>query len=468
MAIKIQGKKIKEGIMQHTLETPSSVERKLILSFEGEEVNKYIDSAVKELSRNVTLDGFRKGKVPAKVIEGKFPEDVQSRASEALVNTNIQKVLTENNIIPVSRVNFVEIEGNTDTQIKRNAAYKFAVSFDVLPEFELPKLEELSIDEEQVVVTEAEIEAFSRRLRQTSATLNPVEEAREPKDFDICTVDIEGSFEGAAVPGMKGENIQVQLKPDADELSKEIENIMRSMKAGEEKTGKIKLPETYPDPNFRNTEIDMKVTLVSISEEVLPELNEELIKKFGFEDMEKFNEFVTENIANQSKQKIKTETQNKLLDQILEGYDYELPKSFVTAHKNEYMMEARKFVMQQGQDPKEAMEALKRMEEDSDVEARKQAKAQVFLMAVALSEKVVISDQELQNYIMRAAQETGQDPKEVMERLYQTGGFNEVSERLQAAKALEIVYSKATKNPVDKDGKPVAVKEEKAAEKDPA
>ncbi len=454
--------------MQHNIEKPSSVERTLTFTLEAEEVSKYIDKAVKELAKSVSLDGFRKGKVPAKVIEGKFPQDVQSRASDALVNENIQAVLKENEINPISRIKFVEIDGNKENVVTRNQGYKFAVSFEVLPEFELPKLEELTIDQLEADVSTQELDDFSRRIRQTSAELTPVEEARLPQDYDICFLDVEATFEGTAIPGLKGENIQIQLKPDADPLSKEIENIVRTVKAGEEKTGKITLPDSYPDPNYRNTEVDMTIKLHSISEEKLPELNEELIKKFGFEDMEKFNLFMFDNIITQNKQKIKTETQNKLLDQVLEAYDYELPPSYVEAHKNEYLMEARNFVMKQGQDPKDAMETFKRMEDEAAVEAQKQAKAQVLLMAIALNEKVVISEQELQSYIVRAAQESGQDPKEVIERLYQSGSINDVNERLMAAKALDIMYNKATKNIVDKDGNKVTPKEEAKAEEQKA
>ncbi len=446
--------------MQHTIENKTSVERKITFNFDAEEVNSYISNAVKELAKTVSLDGFRKGKVPANVIEGKFPHDVQSRANDALVNQNIQKILKENEINPISRIQFVEIEGNEENVLAKNKAYTFAVSFEVLPEIELPVLEELSIDQLEAEVSTEDLNAFSRRIRQTSAELVVIEEERLTQDYDICTVDVEASFEGTPIPGLKGDAIQIQLKPDADPLSQEIEAIIRTMKVNEEKTGKIKLPDTYPDPNYRNTEVDMKIKLHSISEEKLPELDEELVKKFGFEDMDKFNIFMYDNIITQQKQKIKTETQNALLDKVLEGLDYEIPPSFIAAHKNEYMIEARNFLMKQGQDPKEMAEALKRMEEDSDVEARKQAKAQVFLLAIAFNEKVVISEQELQNYIARAAQETGQDPKEVIERLYQSGNINDVHERLMAAKALDIVYNKAKKNPVDKDGKPIVVTEE--------
>ncbi len=446
--------------MQHIIESPTTVTRKLIVNFEPADVNQYINAAIKEVGKDLTIDGFRKGKVPAKVIEGKFPQEVQQRASDALINSNIQSILSDAAITPISRIKMEEIEGNENTVVKRDAAYSFAVSFEVLPEIALPTLSELSVDEVQAEVTEEELNSFSRRLRQTSAQLTPVTEERTPVDYDVCIVDVEGTFEGKLVPGMKGENIHIQLKPEADPVSGDIEKIVRTLKAGEESTGKIKVVDTYPDPTFRGLEIDMRVKLHSISTEELPEIDEEFVKKFGFEDLEKFNIFMSENIMNQNKQKIKTETQNKLLDQVVDALDFEVPPSLIQAHKSEYLMEARNFLQQQGQEPGEMLEALKRMEDDADTEARKQAKAQAFLMALAFNEKILISEKEVQDYILRAAQESGQDPKVVIERLYQTGGINDINERLLAAKALEHMYAAATKKPVDKDGNPVKVTEE--------
>ncbi len=452
--------------MQHTIENPTSVERKITFNFEADEVNTYIDSAIKEIGKTVTLDGFRKGKVPAKVIESRFAQDVISRASDAIVNTNIQSVISENEITPISRIQFVEIEGNENNEIKRDGAYTFAVTFEVLPQIDLPVLEDLKINELRADVSAQELEDFSRRLRQTSATLKPVEEERLPKDYDVCVVDVEGTFEGKPVLGLKAENIHMQLKPESDPLSTEIEAIVRSMNVGEEKTGKVSLSQDFPDPQYRNMQIDMRVKLHSISEEELPALDEEFAKKFGFETMDKLHVFMFNNIITQNKQTIKVDTQNKLLDQVLADLEYDLPQTYVAAHKSEYLMEARNFLMKQGQEPEKMSESIRRMEDEAEVEARKQAKAQAFLMALAIREKIVISDKEVQEYVFRAAQESGQDPKETLDRLYQSGTINDIHERLMAAKALELMYKKAAKTPVDKDGN--AIIDEVIQEKDEA
>lgn len=441
--------------MEYTIETPSAVERKIIFNLEVADVNTYIDKAIKSLSKEVSLNGFRKGKIPASVIESRFAQDVQSRATDSLVNTTIQSCLVENDVNPISRIKFVEIENNENKEVKRNSPHTFAVSFEVLPEMELPVLEELVVNQLQPEVTPEDIEEFMKRVRQTGATLAPVTEDRTPQEGDICLIDVEGTFEGGPVPGMKGENIHIQFKKEANQQTIAIEEILGTLKAGEEKDGKMVIAEEYPDPSFRNQEIDIHVKLHSISLEELPVLDDEFVTKLGFTDLQQLNAFALDSIASQQQQKIKTEAQNKLLDDLLEKLDIALPPSLVEAHKNEYLMEARNFLMQQGQDPQQMTESIARMQEDADREAAKQAKAQTFLLAIAFREKVTISEQEMQDYVVRAAKESGQDPQELMDRLYQSGVVNDIQERLMAAKALEVMYAKAVKNLVDKDGNPV-------------
>ncbi len=446
--------------MENTIESPSSVSKKVTLSLEAAEVNSYIDKAIKQISKDVQLDGFRKGKVPAKVIEKRFEKDVFDRAGEQLVNTSIQKALADNDLRPISRIQFAQIENNEFTTVKRDSKYVFALTFEVLPDFEIPKIEEVSIDQEEAVAGEKELEDFMYRIRQTGAQLRVVEEVRTPQQNDICLVDIVGTFQGKEIPGMKGENIQMQIKGDSNPQTEAIEKLILSMNPGETKSGKITLDANYPIAEYRDQEVDIEVKLISLSVEELPELNDEFATKFGFADVAQLNNFAKENVVSQLTQKIKTDTQTKLLDQILEKLEYELPQSLLDAHKNEYLMEARNFLQQQNLDQAQIMEQLKSMEAEALEEAKKQTKAQTFLLKFALQEGLQVSEKELQDYIMRAARESNQDPQELMNKIFESGVINDVQDRLLAAKAIEAVYAKAQKNLVDKDGKAIKKDEE--------
>ncbi len=451
---------LQENIMQHSIENPSSVQRKITITLDASEVNQQLDKAIKELSKNIQLDGFRKGKVPASVIEKRFAQDVKASANDKLVNDNVTKILDDNDLHPISRINFAEIKDNKNAEIKRNEAFTFACEFEVLPEIKLPDLDSLEIELQEPSPDMAELDAFTRRIRQTGASLEPLKEDRLPIDFDVCTIDINGTLDGKEVPNMQGEKIQIQLNSNNAKEDKDIQDLVRTMKVGEEKTGKIIVADVYPDPAFRGREIDMTVKLHEVQVENLPPLDEELATKFGFPSLAELDKFITDNVMNQQLQKSKTEAQAKLNEKIIDKLDYEIPPSFLAQHKNEYLIEARNFLMKQQQSPKDTEEAMKRMEAEAEVEAKKQAKTQTFFMAVAFQEKITVSQQELQQYILKAAQESGQDPKMIMDRLYQTGGINDVNERLIAAKAAEHVYSRAQKIMVNAKGKPVKAKDD--------
>ncbi len=444
--------------MQHTIEIPTSVKRKLILNFTKEDVDKYLDAAIKQVAKSVDIPGFRKGKVPANIIEKRYSEEVIARANDQMINSNIQASLAKEDLHPISRIEAVEIEGNENNELKRGSAYDFACTFEVLPAITLPEYSDLEVTLPEATPDPKEFENLIHRIKQTGASLEPVEEARNPEDGDICLIDVDGTFEGKPVPGMKGENIQIQIRSDIPNAETDVQQIVRTMMVGESKNGKIKVTEEYPDPTYRGLEIDMNVKLHSISKENLPELDEEFAKRFGFDGLEGLNNFVTENVMTQQLQKIKADAQAKLMDDILEKLEFEIPPSLIAQHKHEQLMEARNFLASQGQDSKEMSETIARMEAEAEVEAAKHAKAQTFLLALAYKEKLSVSENELQEYIYKAAQDTRQDPQVIMERLYQNGAINDVSERLLASKAAEMLYARVNKVIVDKDGNKVEPK----------
>ncbi len=143
--------------MSHNIENVSSTKRKIAISIDAKEVNNSINSTIREYGKNLNINGFRKGKVPASVIEKRFNEEVYNYATENLINTTINKILDEAKIRPVSRVQF---ENQDEAKkLARDTNFEFTCTFEVLPEIELPKdFSEYSVNVESAEATQEEIE----------------------------------------------------------------------------------------------------------------------------------------------------------------------------------------------------------------------------------------------------------------------------------------------------------------------
>lgn len=216
------------------------------------------------------------------------------------------------------------------------------------------------------------------------------------------------------------------------------------------------VPNDHPDPTLRGKEAKFTVKLHSISKEELPAFNDDMAKKLGFEDVGKLRKMILEQAMSNKLKEVKTKGQNKLLASVLDDLDFPLPESLVSMHLNEYLAEARNYLMRQGADSTSINESLERMREEGMVQARVQAKSQAFLMALAFRENIEVSENDVNRQIMQMAQQSQQDYTKLAEAMYQNGLVDELQERILASKALDFLYSKAKKIVIGPDGKPLA------------
>lgn len=428
--------------MSHNIENISATKRKISVTIDAAEVNKAIDGTIREYGKNLNLNGFRKGKVPASVIEKRFSDEVYNYATENLINGTINKIFDDEKIRPVSRVNFEDQEDAK--KLARNSDFAFVCSFEVLPEIDLPKdFSEYSVKVESDEVTAEDIENFTTQIRRSMATLEDMNEDRYPMDGDVLLVDVEGTYEGNVVPGMGAQNFLMQLSDNKDATNKEIDALVRTAKAGEEVKGTMVCPDDYANAEMRGKTIDIKIKLHKIHKQILPEFDEEFAKKVGFNDLETLKQTIEAQVKHAKSAQVKNKAQQQLLDSITEKFDYELPESMVQKALSNYMMEARNHLGQQNMDPEEMLKAIASLKEDGQEIAKRQTKAHVFLLAVAFRENIAVTGQEVDMYVRQLAMETRQQYEQVRDHVLQSGMVSDIQERIMAGKALDMIFEQA-------------------------
>ncbi|WP_276818891.1 trigger factor [Mailhella massiliensis] len=428
--------------MAHSIEVVSPVSRKISVTVPAEEVNAALNAAAREVGASVTLPGFRKGKAPVSVIEKRFAGEVLSRASETLVERRVADILKEEDIKPLSRLDY-----NGD-QIVRGKDFCFSFSFETLPDdIKLPEdLSALTVEMDSSEATEEEVEAFTKRLLKSTATLEEVKEERLPENGDIVTIDVDGEVDGKSVPGMKVENYSIQLSEPAEgkELS-ELDNIIRSLHTGEEGTGTMVCPEDHIDESLRGKTVKLSVKLIRISREILPELDEDYAKKLGFPDLAALKKMIADQANHNKAASARSAAEQKLMASVLEGQEFPLPEAVVKNQQVEYENEIREYLGQQGLDKAAIDESLKNMEGEVRARGEERARVQVFLTALARREKLEVSAQEVDMQIMQMAREYKQDFRKLREALYQNGAVNDIQDRMLNSKAMSLMFDKAQK-----------------------
>ena len=428
--------------MAHSIEVVSPVSRKISVTVPAEEVNAALSAAAREVGASVTLPGFRKGKAPASVIEKRFAGEVISRATETLVERRVADILKEEDIKPLSRLDY---EGG---QITRGQDLSFSFSFETLPDdIKLPEdLSALTVEMDSSEATEEEVAAFTNRLLKSTATLEEVKEARLPENGDIVTIDVDGDVDGKSVPGMKVENYSIQLSEpkDGKELS-ELDKIIRGLHAGEEGTGTMVCPEDHVDETLRGKTVNLRVKLNRISREILPELDDDYAKKLGFADLDALKKMIADQASHNKLTNARSEAERKLMSSVLEGQTFPLPEAVVKAQQEEYENEVREYLSQQGLEKEAIDETVKNMGEDSRKQAEERARVQLFLTALARREKIEVTAQEVDMQIMQMAHQYKQDFHKLREALYQNGAVNDIQDRMVNSKAMNLMFDKAQK-----------------------
>ncbi len=427
--------------MRHTVEDLSPVKKKIVVTVPADEVNAALDRAVMQYRARVALPGFRKGKAPLPMVEKRFAQDIYSDAANEMINGNVAEILRELDLEPLSGIDF---QGG-DNPLLRGRDFSYTFSFEIMPAMDVPAYAGIGVQQEEVVVADDEIDQVIDRVRRSMATRAPVEEKRLPADNDVATMDFAGFDEqGEAVPGVSGEGFAVSL--GENQVIPDFEALVRTVAPGDSGEGAVKFPDDYGNKDLAGKTVTMKITVKSLEQRVLPEVDDEFAKKAGgFESVALMRDNVRASYMRSRTDMAKAKAQSILLDGLLEKTHFPLPEGMVDRYAHNIMHERLEGLGRQGQD----IEALSGAEQESlkaeaKTEAEKYAKTQLFLLTVAKKENLEVSGQEMTAALRQIAMRGGHDVKEVQEHYARNNLLPALRDRLLADKAMDAIYDAAT------------------------
>lgn len=423
--------------MEFVVENVSPTRKKIAFTLSADDVNAAINTAVAGYQKDLVLPGFRKGKVPASVVEKRFAEDVYVRATQDRINALLQKTLKDANLTPVSSMDMDNHEA-----FARNREFKCGITFDVLPDIEFPNYDGLEVEQAKADVSDEDVNEIIERLRGNVAELVDVAEDRLPQDGDTVDVDYSGvDEEGNKVDDVQGEHFGVAL--GQGQALPDFEALVKTAKVGEEKTGPVTFPADYPHKPLAGKTITFTIKVNKMQTSEKPEVNDDFAKKMGQENVEKMKESIVEHIASSKAQAARAEAMKKLVDGLLAQVTFDIPEAMLNARVDRVMHEHSMQLQRMGIDDLRKDKAEEEKREEAKKEALETLRPQVFLMALAQKENLTVNDQEVEMAIYGMAMRAQQDYKKVSEAYHKSGLIHDLRDRILADKAMELVYSKA-------------------------
>ncbi|MEV0274676.1 trigger factor [Hamadaea sp. NPDC050747] len=414
--------------MKSTVETLSPTRVRLAIEVPFAELEPSLMKAYREIGAQVTIPGFRKGKVPAQVIDQRVGRGaVLQEAVEEAIPQQIVAAVKEHDVKLLGRPE-VDIQEFADGQ-----PLKFTAEVDVRPEVELPELSAISVEVDPIQIDDTEIDTQVDALRQRFATLKTVE--RAAADGDFVQIDLLATVDGAEVEGGQASNVSHEV--GSGQLLPGLDEVLVGLSAGDEQTFVTQLV----GGEHTGKDADVKVTVRTVKEKELPELDDEFAGLASeFDTLDELRDNLRERLTRVKKVEQLYAARDKALTEIVKLSGVPAPEGVVRDEVAQRKQSMAQELERVGASLTEYLEAEEKTEEQIDAELAEAAtegvKIQLVLDALADANDIQVSDDEFGHEIVHRAQRVGMAPQAYYDQLVQAGLAASVFGDVRRGKAL--------------------------------
>jgi trigger factor len=308
--------------MQVSVESVSTLERRMTVGLPSDRIEAEVDKRLHRAANEASIDGFRRGKVPMKVVRQRFGAGVREEVMGELINKAYFEALQQKNLQPAGMPSIEAKEGEPGD------GFEFIATFEVFPDVDLKDFAVLAVTRMQGEVTEADIDEMLQTLRTQQARFELVD--RPAAKDDQVVIDFEGFKGGEPFAGGKGENSTLVL--GSGQMIPGFEDGIVGMKAGDEQTLALSFPEDYQSEELKGQSVEFNIKVHSVSAKALPELNDDFFKLFGVEagGMEAFRKEVRNNMTREMKNSALNKLKASVIDELLKSHEVALPNALIS------------------------------------------------------------------------------------------------------------------------------------------
>ena len=434
--------------MKSAVETLTPTRAKITVEVPFEELKPSLDAAYQAIAKQINIPGFRKGKVPPPVIDRQVGRGavLDEAINDALPKLYVQ-ALQDNDLQPLAQP---EIDV---TKLEDNTLFEFTAEVDVRPAIEVPSYDALSVEVEDITVSEEDIDDEVESLRERFATLKDVE--RPAADGDVATIDLKATREGEPVEG--GEVSGYSYKVGSGEMLDGIDEALRGLSAGEETSFTSQLL----GGDLSGQDVEVAVTLSAVKEQELPELDDEFAQTASeFDTIEELRQDVAGRLERSKRLEQAAAARDAVLEQLLDSAEIPLPEGVVAEELAGRRQEIEQQLAYAGTSMEQYLDNEKQTIDEFDAELEKRVRdamaSQFLLDEIAKAEEIGVEQEELSEHLFRRAQQSGQNPDEFVKHMVEHNHIPEMVAEVVRGKTLAQIVEGATVT--DKSGNAVELK----------
>ncbi|MCT2531315.1 trigger factor [SAR92 clade bacterium H921] len=308
--------------MQVSIESSTGLERQLKIGVPADKIEQEVTARLQKATKTVSIKGFRKGKVPLRVVKQHYGKGVRQEVIGELVNSSFYEAIQQEDLRPVGQPRIDDLKDSEGQDLE------YMAIFEVYPEVEITDVSKVKIARPSADVNDSDVETMIEVLRNQQAKFEASDKPSE--DGDQLNIDFVGTHKKEEFAGGSAEGQDLVL--GSNSMIPGFEDGLVGLSAGEETVLKLKFPKDYHSEDLKGKAVQFAVKVNSVSAKQMPELNDEFFKIYGVEEggEEKFREDVQGNMERELRNAIRTKVKNRVMNQLFDLNKVELPEALVS------------------------------------------------------------------------------------------------------------------------------------------
>ncbi|TNE47035.1 MAG: trigger factor [Deltaproteobacteria bacterium] len=426
--------------MKFDVQEVSSVVRKVTFEAPAEDVNEILNNTYRDLGKYVRLKGFRKGRVPAKVLARmpKYRDIAHEEVTKQLQQRGFQALLDEVEWSPL------HISDPDASPIAHNQPYSFTIEFEIRPSIKLDNLSDIEVDFETVTVEDSDVEKVIEDKRQGAVIMAPVDRGAQEGDqvkaeyINVEQLNKEDSDE-------EPEFIPMDFEMGKQNVSEDIEKGLTGAKAGDE----VEITLTPPSTGEENEDADVpspptfKFKVKEVLERQLPELDDEFAKDNDYEDLADMRAQVRKELEEAENKHSEQRAEEGLIQSLIKAIEFEIPPNLLKQHSNSKLQRIQQLMMYLGNDNEIIQQQLGKLEEEAEEDIRRE----FILQQVIANQELDCTDEELEEKFEQIAKSQNRTVAHIKSQ-YNDDERDSLRRQVKRDKAMEYLLGQVTKNEI--------------------
>lgn len=407
----------------------------------NDKLKKGLEQAYKDVAKKVNIPGFRKGKVPKKILINNFGmEFFLEEAANHILPEIYEEVLNtvEEENMPLGRpqIEMIQLEEDKD--------FIFKIKADAKPQFEIGEYKGIELEKTEVSVSEEEVQKELERLQEKHSSLEVVPEDAKVKDGDTILLNFKGMVDKVPFEGGTAEDYNLQV--GSKSFIEGFEEQLIGLGLNEEKTIQVKFPEEYHSPDLAGKDAEFEVKVTEIREKKLPELNDEFADNTSeFATLAELKEDLKKNITEAKEAKANAELKATAVEKVAANFDIEIPQAMVETQIDAFIQNMEMNMARQGLSLNQYLEYTNEKIEDLrgkyQADAETAVKNSLVLEAIAKNENIEITDEDLEKEYARLAEMYKKEVSEIKDLLEKSGEKENMINSMKSDKAVDLIIA---------------------------